>query len=76
MWGAQGHQAGWKRHTGRVTPKVWAAEAAHRGQGITKEQTQNTNGKCVDVGTRDRGGEGYMEGNGDPDVPIMGRQLA
>lgn len=51
-------------------------EAAKGGQGNTKDQRQNTNAKCLDTGTPGRGGEEFVEDDGDPDVPVMGRHTA
>lgn len=61
--GPWGHQAGWKRHNGRETLKVWEAEAAlgsREVKGLLNRAGMKH--KCLDAGTQDRGGKGHVEG--------------
>lgn len=64
MGGSQGHQAGWRRHKGRETPKAWGAETAKGGQEITKESGHKT--QRASAWTQGRGADrvkGVWRGN-------------
>lgn len=44
-----------------------------RVKGPLRAETEHRQ-KCLDAGTLSGDGEGHVEGNGDPDFPVMGRE--